>query len=573
MKMIKRVCDRKTMFFLVGFLLSLGMLIWKLPYSVNTWDESFCLSLGHRLAKGDSLFAHEWHVTQMSGLFQLPFMKLFFALNETTDGMVLYFRWIYLIFHACWSILLYCQMKRYCGAGVAACFYLLYVPIMLMVPTYLSVSFGSIVLLELLFAKAETFSYPRYICIGVLFTFALVACPHVAILYVLYTVMVFGKLVLKYVEKTEVSVNFSLKTWLVITLAMGVVGLIFLAIILKGSSLGEVIRNIKIMLGHARNEYTMTFSEKFEDYGRVLKDVYGRHLYLWIGVLVAIVHDKKRVAHRIFYLVLTLGLVAWVELELILKEAINNTNRIIFPVVFVGAVAFGLIENKAKYKPIFGWGYTIGGIFTFCRHWSSMNRIDAIAPAAIVVGVPAMLLVMGLVEEIRSDRKKTVSTFIQKCACYGSAGCVLFAVIFMLFDHAPAMPKLIGGDTEVLQDGPYAGVIVPKGHSYTRCLNDVKSIGIDRNKKGLFATKNPWYYLWADMEYATPSSWADYYTMNYIDITMEYYELHPEKIPDFVYVEKGAEWDDEHFLMELSGMWDLELTETPRGRVLMKSTY
>lgn len=44
-------------------------------YGIKTADESFYLSVPYRLKNGDSLFADEWHVSQLSGVLLLLPLK------------------------------------------------------------------------------------------------------------------------------------------------------------------------------------------------------------------------------------------------------------------------------------------------------------------------------------------------------------------------------------------------------------------------------------------------------------------------------------------------------------------
>ncbi len=62
-------------------------------------DESFYLSIPYRLLNGDSLLTNEWHVAQLAGFVVYPFIKVYFTLFHSTEGIFLAFRYIYLFVH------------------------------------------------------------------------------------------------------------------------------------------------------------------------------------------------------------------------------------------------------------------------------------------------------------------------------------------------------------------------------------------------------------------------------------------------------------------------------------------
>ena len=58
-------------------------------------DEPFILTLSHRLIKGDAFLYDEWQPTQLTGFLNYPWMYLFVSTHSNTDGIILYFRHLY----------------------------------------------------------------------------------------------------------------------------------------------------------------------------------------------------------------------------------------------------------------------------------------------------------------------------------------------------------------------------------------------------------------------------------------------------------------------------------------------
>jgi len=65
----------QILFYCLLFLLSAILVFWKCRYGFANIDESFYLTIPYRLYQGDALFAHEWHLSQMS--LMLIFSKVF----------------------------------------------------------------------------------------------------------------------------------------------------------------------------------------------------------------------------------------------------------------------------------------------------------------------------------------------------------------------------------------------------------------------------------------------------------------------------------------------------------------
>ena len=58
-------------------------------------------------------------------------------------------------------------------------------------------------------------------------------------------------------------------------------------------------------------------------------------------------------------------------------------------------------------------------------------------------------------------------------------------------------------------------------------------------EKVLFLSLSTWFYLESDYEFASFSAWLEKLDDNMLSRLGAYYEMHPEKLPDAVYVERG----------------------------------
>ena len=102
-----------TLLWLILFAAGSIFCLWKLPYGFGGSDEGFYLTVAHRLTLGDSLFADEWHLSQLSAFFLYPFVKLYRELNGSNDGIILAARYAYLIMHTAVSAVIYLRLRNF----------------------------------------------------------------------------------------------------------------------------------------------------------------------------------------------------------------------------------------------------------------------------------------------------------------------------------------------------------------------------------------------------------------------------------------------------------------------------
>ena len=93
------------------------LLVWRSFYGINYMDESFYMSLAHRLYTGDKLVVDEWHPTQFYSFILLPFYALFRFFSKDAQGVVLFFRVLNLIFAFITSVFVMRRIEEEGEAG------------------------------------------------------------------------------------------------------------------------------------------------------------------------------------------------------------------------------------------------------------------------------------------------------------------------------------------------------------------------------------------------------------------------------------------------------------------------
>ena len=117
---------RYDVLFILLILCGIGLYIYRLPYGMADVDETFYLSIPYRLCQGDALIVDEWHVSQLAGFLFYPIMWIYLKIVGSTEGIVLAFRCIYVVFQLLAATGVYCILRRFRLA--APPFYFLFFP-------------------------------------------------------------------------------------------------------------------------------------------------------------------------------------------------------------------------------------------------------------------------------------------------------------------------------------------------------------------------------------------------------------------------------------------------------------
>ena len=113
------LCDVFPYFFIVCMFL---VLLNNLFYGFGWTDESFYLSMAHRLYCGDRLFIDDWHTAQTYVPLFYPFYALYLRINGTTDGVYLFFRILTLVFQTATTCVAYRILSKKNGRTVSLIF-------------------------------------------------------------------------------------------------------------------------------------------------------------------------------------------------------------------------------------------------------------------------------------------------------------------------------------------------------------------------------------------------------------------------------------------------------------------
>ncbi len=577
--MVKKLQKTDILFastLLLGLFLHI-FFIFSVPFSD---DESFYSLVPFRILNGDSLVRYEWHLTQFSALFAYLPVYIWNAIKDSTEGIVLFMRCVYLLIHTAAAVVVYRYFRKY-GVWAVMASMMFYVQVAYNIQ---AISYQSILALSLLFLALcllsiyEKGSVKAYALAGVCFGCCCVCNPFLCVAFALYLVgcvvwsqreklvtMVLDKKtrgkkdkkvtkkqkreqsqqaneIYAVLEKYNCFFNAKAILWIIC-------GILIVAVIAAGFyfSTGGTIRaifnNIENLL--SSTEYDVASKSIFEKLGTTFHffNVANSGMF-WIipALFLALIFDKNRKenTHRFAYLFVALIWTVLFTASVIINMEIYVCGFAL-PFFVVSILCYILTENKNKalfrcvYVPVL-----IVSVFHYIAadtHWAAIGVVLAIAN---VVGV---FFAMDLFKEMgasKEDEEETtekakpgaLNKIIIVCFCAQILAYALFNGVFCQEGN------MLRSDVSSVSAGPYAGLYMLDSQCdrYNDLLKDMDYIKSITNEDDtvLLATYQNWLYMYLERPVATYTAWYRG-TLNQ-DLLTRYYRQNPHKVPKYIYI-------------------------------------
>lgn len=559
------------------FIVAVVFFIWKAPHSYGYEDEGYYYTVAQRLMLGDSILTDEWHLAQWFTVFiYLPF-KAFVYFVGSTDGIILFFRYLFIVMQCSVSAVIYYRLRKHGLFSIfAAVIYFLHIPLTWMATSHNTIGIAFVVLTGVLLATAEKFSKVICFIIGLLIAGAVLCNPSLVLIYILYTLCMIAYEGTKN-KKNRIfnfsEISFSVKTWFWITIGISALALMFLIYLFSRASLKDILDNLPKLFTDPIYQITS------KEYGKQNVITIQKSLLTIInlnpfvfsvyGVLMAtIAFDKKRIARRPLYLsIISVIFFAYV-VQIILSPTLPGENLFfwMFPLALLGLTCYSLLENKNK--NIFAFLWILGALYGVCLDFSSDFAPWSSSFALAVSDISSVIFIKNIIDEMQKQNEKSaepsiknkkiefkkwpikrviviviVSTLLVQTGFefYIDADVNRYSTEFFYNAYWPSTEKL----NATIEAGPLKGLKTTSNtvKLYDEILKDldvIKEADKKANGKGpvLITGYFPWAYLYLNLPYATYS--AD--ISNYIDNSRlpQYYDLHPEKVPKYIYVTKFA---------------------------------
>ncbi len=527
--------------------------IWKAQFGFGGYDDAFYLTVPHRLLKGDALFVDEWHLSQMSGVLQLPFVWLYTTIAGSTAGIIYAMRIFYVVIHCAACVLIYTRLRKYgVLAAIGTALYFIFTPYDIMALSYNTMGLGLVTLTGVLIATANYKKKLQIIFSGVCFAGAVLCCPYLAAAYILYAVCMAVHIIMKnskakFVLKSEM---FSLRTFLFFTLGVGIPAVLFLAIfILPKAGFSGVFENLPYMLKDPEHS-NVSFISKFPKY---FESIFNCHQFFKFAVfayaimMIVLIFDRKRKLHRSLYLLVTIGIVIYTYVLFLENLHSTTYNSIMFPMIFIGITSYILCDKKPR--EMFASLFILGIIYSICVHVQSNQYFYIIAVALASSNVASYIFLSQLLREMKENPDNiTYAVWLKRLSFVLVAFMIFLQGAFQL--GAKSRHVFWEGEPDTLtakiEQGPASGIYTNDGNAdkYNRLYKDITEAYGNKEKANLLVlSQNTWLYLAADMDYGTFSAWLSGENSNALKRLEDYYTINPDKKPKYIFVPIDSKWD------------------------------
>lgn len=580
----KSISDKlfwQDIFFAAMLVAGIIFSIWKSQYGFGGYDESFYHTIPKRLLSGDILFVDEWNLSQMSSILQLPFVWLYTTISGSTEGIVYAGRIFYIVIHAAACVLIYSRLRKFGYlAAVGSALFFIFTPYNIMSLSYDSMGLGLVTIAGVLIATADYNKKLMIILSGLAFAGAVLCCPYLAIAYILYAVCMGAHIMLKnkntnFVLKSDM---FSLRTFLFFTLGVGILAVIFLALVLPTAGFSGIFENLPYMLDDPQH-VSMPFFTKIWKY---FESFYNCHiffkyaLYAYGIMLIVLIFDRKRKLHRSLYLIVTTGIVIYTYILLLPTLHSTTYNSIMFPLLFIGITSYILCDNKPR--ELFAGLFVPGIIYSFCVHITSNQYFYIISMALAASNVASYIFLAQLIRDMKEKPDNiTYAVWLKRFSFIFAAFMIFLQGAFQIGSKArhvfwDSEPKLL---TAKIEEGPGAGIFTNEANaqSYKTIYDDfVSSYANKQDDNILILSQKTWLYLAAeDMPYGSFSAWLAEETPNTLSRLDSYYTVNPDKKPKYIYVPKDSKWDINQITSQAISQ-GYTVKETPQSIQFEKTT-
>ena len=562
--------ERADYIFLLGLFVCVILAWIRSRYGMGVVDEAFFLSLGDKIYRGNAMLVHEWHASQFTFFLIQPLFVLFHLFRRSNEGMILFFRYAYVIVQAIVSIFIYLRTRKYTksGAGVAAIVYFLFCPLLQQNFNYNSIALICLHVALILILTAEKKRPLQLGIAGFFFAGAVLCCPALLALYLLYSVIVILKK--------------NAKEWLWFTVGCAVMAAAFFLFLLSRASFSEILSNATHVLDDpehpAFNPGLILISYVFH----ILEMApFAGVVYVGVILLTLITYLSPELLKKKEHLligasVLVTGLI--VEMAVIGRNSEINSyplNRVLFPVNILAPFCALLYDDK-KMRKIFTGIWVPGILYGVCISFISNLGIYSICSASSVATTASVLILAITYEKylIKTEKIRKMAIVVLSLLFTCLIGSEIFLRAVSVYPGSPTSAL-----TETIDSGTEEGIRVTPGEKrgyasrleYTSFVREYPS-----SQKAAYITYHYWIVLedW-DVSSCTPSNLLTglhpYTKENPNTVVIErldkFYQLNPDRVPEVIYIDTGyddvEQWYIDHFRYDV-------YEKEERGTILLR---
>lgn len=552
------------------------LLLIKARYSFCWSDESFYLAVTSRFYKGDRIFYDEWFPTQLSSLLLLPLYSIYVAICKNTDGIILFFRILFVILELISATTVYKIMSKYHGLFLGTTLALLvqwYTHLNIATLSYYTMSthffvLSMVLIYDYYMSKVHALSEAskniavkeklQLVIAGILFALCVLCLPTMCVAYFLIVFAGFIITILGRISKSNslirsfsVSLDF-IHTFFYTLIGICVPAIIFAVYMLTHVSIPDFLSSLTYVLSDDEHELSKLYPLKKmylainESYGSVAKLAY---LFVAISILVffvmiisSILKESRitqlieKVYPAIRLIVLVLDIVLF---SLYLLKSFGHTGYI-FTAMMLFSLPLFLITKKKNWR-LFILAYIGGLLFSLVYSYSSNGMLYLLSMGHFICSIGGIVFVTDLANEIKDE---------QNDAHLGISPSILSSIISAIIIVCIVQTCLLRVTniyrddklqnlTELTKVGPAKGLYTSSEHldMYMNVYDTINKYCMSdsnvSNETLLISKLLPFGYLISDLKVAAPTVWRN--PMGSLRLK-EYYESHEDRYPDVILV-------------------------------------
>lgn len=522
--MMEKTGRQRYIIWIFAGLLVLGFLVfgWRQFFGFNKNDEIFYISTVYRFFQGDAMLIDEWNNGQLFAFITYPIFMLVRLFHNSNDGVVLIFRFLYLIFQAAVATYCFVRLKRFGWIRIfPALFYFVTTPYNINALSYNTLVLGFVLLTLVTVASADEIKTRDAVLCGVFIAGAVLSNPYAVILFVLYGCIcagcsLYGK---RTGRKPDSALSF--RTFFFMGVGAFIIFVLFVAFVFSRGTLQEILEGFSYIV--MDSERQKDFWEKLSKYFIRIHRYYKIEVYVTgILLLLRLADRKRKIPDPAYLAVSVISAIPYIIYYGFFWEMVG-INYMLIPLSFPGLTAYVVSTDKDR-RLFYGW-YVPGVIYTLAAHFATNTGIYTVSAAYMIAGAASMLLIWKAVKEHSAVWLRILVCIL---LVVQFAGCIWQRIFYVWGDeHLPELNVR-------LETGPMEGIYTTEENAglYGDVLQDMDDLELTSQDKLFVVGIAPWMYLYTDAECASHSTWETLETDPLIRI---YYELHPEKLPTVVY--------------------------------------
>lgn len=537
----KDVLFRHLIFIAILYFISC-FLFWKCQYGFGNIDESFYLTVPYRLFQGDALFVHEWHLSQMSWVLTYPIVSFYLQVKGSTVGILLFMRYFCTSLQIITALFIYVRFRKlnWFGAVCTAISYVLYIPFGIMALSYNSMAIMFLIISTTILITSEKHKSLEYIISGLFYAGAVLCCPYLIAVFLLYAVIVVVSTVYKKIKHKSFDKNctpYTMKGLVFISIGAAIAAALFAVFIFSRASLSEIIEAFPSIMNDPEHP-SVTVKELTQKFFRVIYNSNNLSKYVYpvlISLFAVCLADKKRHERKMLYV----SIVAVITIIMLIASYHLNKyiNHIMWPLNIL-ALFIVLVSDKVITRHIFACNWLIGIAYAYCLNATSNQGFYAISSASAVSLIGSIMLIAIFISELNEQKEHRdfdhFAIILLSVCLVLQLGCQTVLRYNSVFWETDMKSQ-----TQLIKDGINKGLIVTerKLNYYNNCMTNIKALDAYDSDKVLFLSDNTWYYLAAQTQLCTYSAWMSGVNEHSLNRLEEYYRISPEKLPDIVYAD------------------------------------